>query len=335
MPTFGQPRRHKEWQHFVILAPAVDLLVNFSCCDDARSLAAPEDEFPRIVLLVRPAEHTRRVEWDGDVETFDVGRAQVRGGLIDMTLAHNRLVFEDGAFHISVRLAERPVGLELRLVPRTMPVFVPRIPMIEGPLLNWVVVPRLDVHGWLEVGDRRFTFERAPAYHDHNWGPFLWGHDCSWDWGFVLPDEADSPWSLTWVRLSNRARTTALAQYLLLWRREGMQRIFCERQLELRVPLAHLRPPRVFKVPRAMSLVAPEVVADVPCWLEVSGRAEGDWIECRAEAYDMAQVLIPSEARLGVTIFNEVAARTEVRGRVAGEDVRFAGKSILEFIRVY
>ena len=328
-PGFGPVRKHKEWQHFVILTPEIDLLVNFSSCDDVRPQAGEEAEFPRVIVLARTTH------WDGDVDTFAVGECNIRGGLIDMTLAHNRLVFEDGCFHISVAMRQRPISMELRLVPRTVPVYVPRIRMIEGPLLNWTVVPRLDVYGTVNVGDRSIRLDGAPAYHDHNWGPFFWGHDCAWEWGFVLPDDPAVRWSLTFVRLADRARTKAIAQSLLLWKGDVLDRVFFEKQVDWRPSLEFLRLPRIFKVPRPMALLAPEAVADVPRRVEVTARNGDDWVEVHGEPYDLAQVLIPSEARLGVTIFNEAASRAVVRGRARGEDFSYTGKSTLEFIRVY
>ena len=323
----GGPGAHKEWQHFAILAPGIDLLVNFSSCDDVRPGATPGAELPRVVLLVR--ERT----WDGDVETFASEEARIRGGRIDFALRHNTLAFRDGVFHIAVEAAERPIALELRLEPRTMPAFVQNIHMIEGPPLHWVVVPRLRTTGWLRVAGREHRLDGAPAYHDHNWGHFLWGHDVAWEWGFVLPESERIPWCLTFVRLTNRARTVALEQGLFLWRGERAVGVFRQHDVTFSTDGALLKPPRVFKVPRAMALVAPEAACDVPRSLEVSAAAGRDWVECHAEAEEVAQVLIPSETGLGVTIFNEVTARTRVRGSVGGEEVAFEGRSILEFIR--
>jgi len=325
--SIGVAGAHKEWQHFVILTPDVDLLVNFSVCDDLRSAAAPGSELARIALVVSDGE------WDGDVETFPPHEVSVRGGRIDFSFAHNRLVFDGGRFQIAVALRERPVSLDLELTPVTYPAHIPSIPMLEGPPLHWTVVPRLLANGTLTVGGRTHTFRDEPAYHDHNWGHFLWGHDISWDWSFVLPEEKRVPWALTFLRLSNRARGTALAQDILVWRDQQMVEVFREHDVEFHTELGHLQPPRIFKVPRAMALVAPERTADIPSGFAVRGRSGHDWIECSCTPRQVSQVLIPNDANFGVTIFNEVSARSTVRGRIAGEPFCLTGRSVMEFIR--
>lgn len=325
--SIGGRAGHKEWQHFAILAPEVDLLVNFSCCDDNRPGAAPGAELPRLVLLARTHE------WVGDVETYAQDEVQIVGGRIDLRFRNNHLRFDGGVFDIAATLQEHAISVHLRLRPVTAPAFVPSIPMLDGPPLHWVVVPRLETRGTLSVDGRRYVLDGAPAYHDHNWGYFLWGHDVAWEWGFVLPDDAAVPWCTAFVRLTDRARTMALAHKLLLWRGTELVRVFREEVMELQSSPSYLRPQHIFKFPRAMALVAPELATDVPASVRTRAAAGGEWIECHCEAQDLAQVLIPSETELGVTIFNEVSARTRVEGCIDGERIAFSGRSILEFIR--
>src|SRR5262249_51794677 len=144
------------------------------------------------------------------------------------------------------------------------PSLAPNIPLPDGPPLHWVIVPRLEAHGWVEIDGRVHRLAAAPAYHDHNFGHFLWGHAFSWIWGFCLPNDASVPWSAAFVRLSNRMRTCALAQGLFLWRGGRMARVFREDDLDVALDLAHLRPPRVFKIPRVMGLLSPDAWPDVP-----------------------------------------------------------------------
>ena len=324
----GGRRGHKEWEHFAILAADVDLLVNFSCCDEQRPGAARGAELPRLVLLVRAGG------WDGDVETFTMQESRVPAGRVDVRLGNNRLSLDDEGFEIHSVLRDRPVEVELRLRPVTAPAFVPGIPMLDGPPLHWLVVPRLVVDaGRVRIGDRTYVLDGALAYHDHNWGYFAWGHDVAWEWGFVLPDDPQVPWSVTFVRLTNRARTSALSHKVLVWRGEQLAYVFRESDVRAETALHYFRPPSIFKVPRPMALVAPQSATDIPNAIDTRAAVGGDWIECACRPEHLAQVLIPSEADLGVTIFNEVAARAAVRGCIAGESFDFKGKSILEFIR--
>jgi len=323
----GGPAGHKEWEHFVVLAPDVDLLVNFSCCDDERPGAPAGAELPRLVLMAR-ADH-----WDGDVDTFPADATRIVGGRIDFTLGPNRLLFRDGAFEITAELRDRPMRVQLRLTPLTTPAFVPSVPMLDGPPLHWAVVPRLRVEGSLWMDGREHVLDGAPAYHDHNWGRFLWGHDVAWDWSFVLPTDADCPWCLTFVRLTDRGRTRTLARKLLLWEGEELRHVFREDEVEIDLLDGFLRPAQVFKIPRPMALVAPELATDVARGIRARAAAGGDRIECNFLANDVAQVLIPSESDLGVTIFNEVLGRTQVHGVIDGRPIEFAGRSVVEAIR--
>ena len=324
----GGQAAHKEWEHFAILADDVDLLVNFSLCDDVRPGTPLGAETPRVVVLLRERDGT----WDGEVENFTCTDAIVRRGEIDLRFGENRLHFGD-TFQVTVALRERPIRLALTLRPVTHPAFVPSIPMLDGPPLNWVVVPRLEVRGTLVVDGRNYALDGAPAYHDHNWGHFLWGHDVAWEWGFVLPDDGAVPWCVTFVRLTDRRRTTALAHKVLVWKGAELIRIFRESDVRGEASLDHLKTSAVFKIPRPLALAAPGTLTDVPAGFDTWAEANGDRLECRCVPHDVAQVLIPSETELGVTIFNEVCARTTVRGRIGGEPVEFTGRSVMEFIR--
>ena len=324
----GEPASFKEWQHFAVLTDTLDLLVNFSVCDDPRP-GASGAALPRVIVIARDA-----VGWEGDVDEFGDDEAYVGRGRTHLAMGGNTLVFRDGCFFVTAALRDRPVTLQLRLRPVTMPAYAPSVPMLDGPPLHWSVVPRLEVDGVVEIAGRRHRLARALAYHDHNWGRFLWGHDVAWEWGFVLPDDPDVPWTATFVRLTNRARTVALSHGLLLWRGERLACAFRGRDLAVDTPLAYARRPAPFKVPRPMALVAPELAIDVPAGLVTTAELGADRLRCECTVGDVAQVLIPSETALGVTIFNEATARTRVFGVVDGTHVDFTGRSVLEFIRV-
>lgn len=325
----GAGRDFKEWQHFAVLAPALDLLVNFSLCDDPYAPDGARPVVGRVVCVVRDEGG-----WDGDVDQYRGDAVYAARGCTHVVLGASSLVFRDGVFAIDVTMAARPIRVRLRLRPVTMPAYQPSVPMLAAPPLHWAVVPRLEVAGEIEVAGRRHVLDGALAYHDHNWGRFPWGHDVAWDWGFVLPADPASPWTTTFVRLTNRDRTVALAHGALVWRGHELRGVFRERELAADASLGHARVPRPFKVPRPMALVAPETAVDVPAGLVTRAENDAGWIECACDVDDLAQVLIPSEVDLGVTIFNEATAAARVRGRLGGEHVAIDGRAVLEFIRV-
>ena len=218
----------------------------------------------------------------------------VRGGRIDAAFGSNEVVFRDGEYHLSVSLRDRPIAMNLRLRPVTMPSLANNIQLDPGPPINWMVVPRLLASGTVTVAGRRHELRNAPAYHDHNWGHFAWGRDFAWEWGFGLPQHEEAPWSMVFVRLSDRAHTRALMQALFLWKGIRQHRVFRARDIEIRHE-GHLRPARIFKIPRPMALLSPDLLPDVPRHLHVHAEADGDHLECVFDARDGAQVILPND----------------------------------------
>jgi hypothetical protein len=316
---------HKEWLHFCVYGPRVDVLANFSLCDDVRAGAVPGTEFARVTVLVR--EET----WDGDVDLYANEEVIVHGGRIEAAFGPNEVTFRDGEYHLSVNLRERPISMDLRLRPVTIPSLANNIQLDPGPPINWVVVPRLLATGVVTIAGRRHELCEAPAYHDHNWGHFAWGRDFAWEWGFGLPHGPEVPWSMVFVRLSDRAHTRALMQAVFLWRGMRQHRVFRAHDVEVRHE-GYLRPERVLKLPRPMALIAPDVLPDVPRRLFMRAEGDGDRLECVFEARDGAQVILPNDQDLGVTIINEVSGTVRVSGEVRGEAVTMEGRAIFEFL---
>jgi len=321
----GLPGR-KEWFHFCIQDEGAELLVNFSLCDALVPGDRRRPEVARLTVLARDGAFT------GDVDVFDASETRTRPGAIDLEFGGNRLAYRDGRYAISLRMRDRPIEAELVLRPLVVPTLAPNIPLPDGPPLQWAIVPRLVADGWMRVDGRERRFAGALAYHDHNWGRFLWGHRFSWIWGFCLPLDPAVPWTVVFVRLANRLRTRALAQGLFLWRREEAFRIFRERDLAFALDLALLRPGRVAKVPAVMAIVAPERATDVPRSVDIHAAGDGDELRVRFDLEDLAQVVIPSETDLGVTVINEVSGLARVSGSVRGEPIAFDARGMCEFL---
>jgi hypothetical protein len=316
---------HKEWLHFAVHTAGLDLLANFSLVDDLRTRARPGAELARIVCLARERE------WTGDIDHYARRDVSLRGGHLELRFADNHATFRHGVFELGVRMKRIPVSMELVLEPYALPAQANNLQVDNCPPIQWLVVPRLLATGWIDVGGRRYDLRRAPAYHDHNWGNFRWGKNFAWEWGYGAPDDPCDPWTMVFVRLTDRAHLCDLMQAIFLWKNERQHRLFRGDE----VVVWHeglLRARRVFKLPRVMGLVCPGDVTDVPKRLVARAKRGNDEIELVFETDDPAQVIIPNDDDIGVTIIHEVSGQLRVEGRVDGETVSITGPSIFEFL---
>ncbi len=316
---------HKEWLHFALHVEGLDLLVNLSVVDDVRHGARAGMEQSRIVCLVREQS------WMGDIDHFAREDVRVVGGQLDVRFAHNYAVLRHGKLELSVRMRELPVALRLSLDPATLPTQANNLQVEGCDPINWIVVPRLHAHGEVHIEDRRYQIAGATAYHDHNWGRFRWGKNFAWEWGYAAPDHPENPWTLVFVRLSDRPHLEDLMQAIFVWKGERQVRLFRAGELRVRHE-GLLRPERVFKLPQVMRLACPSNVTDVPKRLVVRAERGRDHIDLEFIPADVAQVIIPNDDDLGVTIINEVAGMVAVSGRIDGERMLIEGSSIFEFL---
>lgn len=324
----GGAAGHKEWTHFCVFAPQVDLLLNWSLMDDPAAGDCGV-EVPRLAMLARGPDGG----WEGDVDTFSRDAVALRGGGIDVAMGESRLRFRDGVYQIEAALAERPVEAHLELRPVANPAQTASVPLGPGASMKWLVVPRLLASGGVRVGPHRHVFRDAPAYHDHDWGPFRWGGDFSWEWGVALPEDPSVPWSLLFMRISDRGRLCARSQSLLLWRGAHHWRTLHGRELEVH---GHgtLRAGRALRVPRVMGLVAPGEAADAPNVLEVHAAGGRDTLEARFVLEDLAQIAVPNDTPAsGTTLFSEARAHAQVEGSIRGERIGFEARAVVELNR--
>lgn len=322
----GAEPGHKEWHHFAVRGPGIDALVNFSLVDDIRPRARTGSELPRMICLLKDD-----AGWDGDMVQCDPESVIADGGRVDMRFGDYGCWMEPGGYRVRARLERRGIEVDLRLTPEAYPSEANNISVDDGPSINWMVLPRLRAEGYIRVRDRVYELERATAYHDHNWGNFRWGRDFAWEWGYALPDAAANESSVVFVRLSDRGHNTDLMQGLFLWRDGRLERVFRDSEISV-VHRGLLRPERVFKLPRVMGLVAPGRVTDVPRELTVEAKGRGDHARFTFTADELAQVIIPNDDDLGVTIINEVSGRLALQGSVNGKDFSMEGYSVCEFL---
>ena len=328
--SIGEEGGHKEWQHFCVFAPTVDLMVNLSLMDGVQAgRGEPAFEIGRVAVLVRDGEG-----WDGDVVRCTPPETRVRGGEIDCRFGANRLRWIHGGYELSIDLPERGIAASLRFEPLVTPAMTNSVPLGRGGSVKWLVVPHLVASGHVQLGERRHVLARAPAYHDHNWGTFHWGDDFSWEWAVVLPPHESVPWTLVFTRLSDRPQHRVFSEGLLLWRGDTHWRTFRGSDLEVSLG-GFLRRRRPLRIPRVMWLAAPGEALDVPAEIRVEGRNGADELDLELQIDDLGQIAIPSDADPeSTTLLAEALARGRVRGRVRDEDVDLEGPAIVELVRV-
>jgi hypothetical protein len=306
---------------------ATHLLVNLNLIDDLWARDPRQAEAARLIVLARTNA------WDGDVERFDDGEVEVVSGRMDARFGANTLRFDRGRYLLTVALRDRPIAAELELVPTTVPALSPNPPLGRERSLSWFFVPRLVARGTITAFGRVERVEAALAYHDHNWGHFLWGDDFSWEWGSALPSDPENAWSAVHVRMVDRGRSSARYQGLFLWRGSEPLRVFRDEEIRVACDGA-FEIGRPLRVPRIMAMLSPGTASDVPRRMEIVARGEGDELCLRFEPEDVAQVVLPSERDLdGVTVLNEVSGRVVMAGRVRGIEVAMEGSGVFEFLR--
>jgi hypothetical protein len=339
--------QHKEWHHFCIIGQGIQVIVNFSLMrlpggEQPDGVYHPGSWDARVILLVREAEKDEVVRmgnprtnksnaiWDGDVDIIPATAVRAKRGALELQLGQNTMTYRDGCFNLSLALEKRPITLMAQLEPLAYPLVRRNTPIGQG-MIHWVVVPRLAATGMLVIGQRVYPLEKAPAYHDHNWGHWDWGDDFSWQWGFALPPRNGVPWTVVFDQMTNRGRNKALELKLTLWKESKLHRLFMHEEIRLQQD-GFLTMTSLSKFPHTMALVAPELTTDVPRRFEVSAKRDSDWLRCVFTSQDLAQLVVPDDLDLGVTIINEVSGQMEVEGQVKGEPVSMAGEGFFEFL---
>lgn len=320
----GDHARHKEWLHFAIHVDGIDALANFSLVDDVRPGVRAGAQLARVVVLVRDGQ------WDGDIDQYDT-EVEVCGGRFDIRMGDNVARRQGDQIELRVKLRHRPVEMELVLSPQVMPNQANTEYVAGCPTIHWLCVPRLSASGRMVIGGKQIAVNEAPAYHDHNWGSWRWGQNFAWEWGYGIPNDSKSPWSLVFVRLTDRGRLTALTQSLFVWKGPRQHRFFRADEVTVESE-GLLRPESLFKLPHVMGLISQGRITDIPKRLRITARGTQDWLEATFTSESVAQVILPNDDDLGVTIINEVSGSIKAVGLIQGESVNLGGPTIFEFL---
>ena len=101
----------------------------------------------------------------------------------DLSIGTNTVRQRDGVYRLEGRARGTEGELRFRLVVTPEPrKYFPPIELASDQFISGYVVPalRASVSGEICVGARCQAVDRAPGYHDHNWG--VW-QDVTWEWG--------------------------------------------------------------------------------------------------------------------------------------------------------
>jgi hypothetical protein len=231
-------------------------------------------------------------------------------------------------------MPERDIAGEVRFSAGAEPsvVLVNNQPLGGDGRLNWLFVPRLRADGWVRLGARARHLDGAVAYHDHNWGRFRWGDDFGWEWGSVLPTDIADPWSIVFMRMTDRRRHRSFSQALYLWRHDELVALFRDAAIQIRGS-GFLRRDADCILPPPMRLVLDGAAADIPASIDIAAARSTDTVRAVIRPESFAWLGQPSEVRLDRSVvLAEISGTARITASIQGEVIGFAGAAIVELL---
>jgi hypothetical protein len=237
------------------------------------------------------------------------------------------VTFEDGRYRLRARftdvLGKGHVEVDLAVTPEPRAYYPPMVITGADGYESGYVVPAAIARGdgSILVSGQRLAFDGAPAYHDHNWG--VW-RSTRWDWGQV--ESADRGYALVYgavhaPELERAGRSGR--RFLLVTAKDGF--------------LGFLEP-RAFEYegwhpgPRVEG-----AIVQAPSAIAFDAGTEDDSVHVRFRVLDVVGsrpiggTPEPASARLGAgRAFLQMRGVYEVRGRVAGRELRFTAPGAAE-----
>jgi hypothetical protein len=320
----ARPEGFKEWYHFVVHGQGCRLLINFSLTNES-SHAGPLRLAPRVIVIA----HDRR--WTGVIERFDESELDVSANLGGLTIGGNQMILRPDGYQVTIDLPTHDIRGELRFTPVSRPFVVNNQPVGDGRMC-WLFVPRLRADGWLRIGGEERRLESEVAYHDHNWGRFWWGDDFGWTWGTILPQRPEDPWSLVFLRMTDRRRLRCLSQALYVWHHDEPAAIFRHAAVDTRSS-GLLGRAADCTLPPPMRLLLDGEVPDVPERIEITATRAGDAVHAEFRPQSYARLAQPSELSLDRSVvLCETSGTAHVNGAINGENIDFRGTGVFEFL---
>jgi hypothetical protein len=320
----ARPDGFKEWYHFVIHRPDRRILINFSLTSETFRAGQP-GLTPRVIVIA----HDER--WTGAIERFDDSELDVSADLGSLAIGGNQMIVRRDGYRVIIGLRGHDIHGQLDFTSVSRPFVVNNQPVGDGRMC-WLFVPRLRADGWLRIGGQEHRLESDVAYHDHNWGRFRWGGDFGWTWGTILPPNPEVPWSLVFLRMTDRRRLRCLSQALYVWRHDEPAAIFRHAAVEVsscgllgRAADCILPPP--------MRLVLGGEVSDVPERMEIAAKRSGDAVHAEFRPQSYARLAQPSEVCLDRSVvLCETNGTARVTGSIDGEGIDFVGAGVFELL---
>jgi hypothetical protein len=318
------PDGFKEWHHFVIHGASRRLLINFNLTSEPTATGQTRLA-PRVIVI----DHDRR--WTGAIERFDESQMNVSADLGALTIGGNRMIVHPDGYQVQIDLPRHDIKGELQLTSVSRPFVVNNQPVGEGRMC-WLFVPKLRADGWLRIGGREQRVDNEVAYHDHNWGRFWWGDDFGWTWGTILSQQPNNPWSLVFLRMTDRRRLRCLSQALYVWHDDEPAAIFRHAAVQTR---SHglLGRAADCTLPAPMRLLLDGEVSDVPARIEITATRAGDTVHTEFRPRSYARLAQPSEVSLDrSTVLCETSGTALVNGSIDGVPMDFTGTGVFEFL---
>jgi hypothetical protein len=312
----------KEWHHFVVMAPGLDLLVNFSLTSPPG--LEPARSTGRVIVLA----HTAR--WCGFVETVPALEVS-RDGCSGRFGAH-RVEIVDHSYRVVVDAPAHGIEIDAVFRPETVPITARRQAIAPGRHLDWSLTARLAIDASIVLNGEHLEAAGALGYHDHNWGHFAWGDDFTWEWGSVLPTDGGD-WAIVYSNLMNRARTHLHLEQLFVWR--GSLNVFAAGGPDvLSRGSGRLRVRPGLRMPPPMALLHGRYDSDLPLHFDITAMSPRDELAVRFAPRLTSHVIVPSErSACGVISINECVGPVAIRGRLGNETIHWEGRGVFEFVR--
>jgi len=316
---------YKDWFHLNFADPASGAvgLVNVSLH------GSPWD--PRSLAMGTVLVHLPDSGWQSYVENMPYSEANLSPSAIalrDVALAIDN---RSGTIHASSTGKANPFRARLRAEAVTTPMdFEQEVPL-GSQWISWYLVPTMQVSGEWTVKDRRTVIEKAPGYHDHNWGRWHWGDNFGWEWGCFLraAHNKDSP-TLVFARTTDRAHRHLGAPFLVV-DLVTTRCSFSPDSISLKFD-GHLDVP-LHRVPGAMAALHPEMAEpELPKSVEILAAQGADHAEISFTARAAAQFVTADPSVRGYGFIHEIVGEYKSSGRVHNVDFETSGYGVFEYV---